>query len=189
MGLGEAYKRWRHTRGYGVHSPYAYMIVKEILKTPKGAQYYGEGEIEQTIVKSSDRRWRKTAKFLLRLAARLDVGSTFIDAGLAKHKTLTTALRLANSRMSVTSEVQLIGNSRLLITNGETVSMEQLTDLLERPGRIILMLNAPAGWDKKLFEALDEGVMLHDKKSFLIISRPGMQKVSYGIRLRLGGER
>lgn len=36
------YKRWRHTRGFGVHSPFAYRIVKEVVHPPRGYAYYAE---------------------------------------------------------------------------------------------------------------------------------------------------
>lgn len=36
------YRAWRHRKGYGVHSPYAYMLVTDILALPKGYSYYDE---------------------------------------------------------------------------------------------------------------------------------------------------
>ncbi|MDE6333696.1 MAG: hypothetical protein K2L77_03515 [Muribaculaceae bacterium] len=42
MGLSRWYKRWRHGHGYGVHSPYAYRMVREVLRPPHGYAYYAE---------------------------------------------------------------------------------------------------------------------------------------------------
>ena len=36
------YREWRHSKGYGVHSPYAYMLVTDILALPKEYTYYDE---------------------------------------------------------------------------------------------------------------------------------------------------
>lgn len=39
------YRAWRHRKGYGVHSPYGYMLVTEILSLPKGYAYYDEAQL------------------------------------------------------------------------------------------------------------------------------------------------
>lgn len=49
MGLAGAYKSWRHGRGYGVHSPYAYRMVREVLNPPRGYAYYAYGDIVREI--------------------------------------------------------------------------------------------------------------------------------------------
>lgn len=36
------YKRWRHTRGYGVHSPFAYRLITEAIHPKHGYVYYAE---------------------------------------------------------------------------------------------------------------------------------------------------
>lgn len=45
QGLLTLYRNWRHTKGYGVHSPYAYMLVTEILSLPRGYAYYDEDSL------------------------------------------------------------------------------------------------------------------------------------------------
>ncbi|MDE7468096.1 MAG: hypothetical protein K2M61_07055 [Muribaculaceae bacterium] len=45
MGLSDWYKRLRHSRGYGVHSPYAFSMVLETLHAPRGCCYYAEEAI------------------------------------------------------------------------------------------------------------------------------------------------
>lgn len=36
------YRAYRHRRGYGVHSPYAFMLATEVLAVARGYGYYGE---------------------------------------------------------------------------------------------------------------------------------------------------
>lgn len=45
MGLSRWYKRWRHSRGYGIHSPFAYRMVREVLCPPRGYAYYAESQL------------------------------------------------------------------------------------------------------------------------------------------------
>lgn len=40
--LSERYRRWRHSRGYGIHSPFAYRLVTEALHLRHGYSYYAE---------------------------------------------------------------------------------------------------------------------------------------------------
>ncbi len=42
MGFGRWYKRWRHGRGFGVHSPLAYALVSEVLRKQHGYAYRAE---------------------------------------------------------------------------------------------------------------------------------------------------
>ena len=43
--LTDRYKRWRHGHGYGVHSPYAYHIVREVLRPSDQVGYYAYTDI------------------------------------------------------------------------------------------------------------------------------------------------
>lgn len=40
--LFDLYKRWRHTRGFGVHSPFAYRLVTEGVRPARGYVYHAE---------------------------------------------------------------------------------------------------------------------------------------------------
>jgi len=45
MGLIRWYKSLRHSRGYGIHSPFAYRMVREVLCPPHGYAYYAESRL------------------------------------------------------------------------------------------------------------------------------------------------
>lgn len=40
MGLMRMYKRWRHSRGYGVHTPSGYAFVREVVHPGRRYRYY-----------------------------------------------------------------------------------------------------------------------------------------------------
>ena len=51
--ISETYKRWRHTRGYGVHSPFAYSLVKEVVRPGRKYGHYGYEEIDNSLERTS----------------------------------------------------------------------------------------------------------------------------------------
>lgn len=180
-GLTESYKRWRHTRGYGVHSPFAYSLVCNVLKPKVPYAYYGYEDIDNAVERGESRRNRREARILLRLAARLGVRSAFIPQHSVN--TFRVALLAADSRMHISTAMSEIPDCTLIGSNSDYVPLDVLKHTLTRPGSILALRKLPAGWIDELFETLDEGLMLFGRDNAIIISRPGMQKVAYSIRL------
>lgn len=61
--------RWRHTKGYGVHSPLAFRLVKECLWPDPTYGYYSDDVIDHEL--HDHPRARRQARLLVRLAAQL----------------------------------------------------------------------------------------------------------------------
>lgn len=179
--FSKSYKRWRHTRGYGVHSPFAFFLINEVINSRRGYSYYGEEELDNRL-KDRGRKQRRFGRLIMRLAARLDVGSAFISENSDK-KLFESALTAANSKIALTSAEDLADNSRLIITRADHMVIDKLEKLLERPGRILLLTDTPKGWRQRLFDSLEEGLMFYGKRNLLLINRPTMQKVAYSIKL------
>lgn len=71
--LANAYLRWRHSHGFGVHSPFAYNLVTMAVRPGKYG-YYGYELIDRVILtpgKRYDRDVRRDARLLLRLLVAL----------------------------------------------------------------------------------------------------------------------
>ena len=49
MGITDWYKRWRHGHGFGVHSPYAYRLVRDVLRPGRGYAYYAYADIDRML--------------------------------------------------------------------------------------------------------------------------------------------
>lgn len=65
MGIYEYINRWRHTRGYGVHSPLAYRIVKECIRPDERYGFYSDAYIDYEFRKEG--KVRQNARMLIRL--------------------------------------------------------------------------------------------------------------------------
>lgn len=69
-----SYLRWRHSKGYGVHSPFAYNLVKLALRPGTAYAYYGYYDIDKALVAEGKKgypRLRKDARLALRIMATL----------------------------------------------------------------------------------------------------------------------
>lgn len=61
--------RWRHTLGYGVHSPLAFRIVKECIRPDDLYAFYADSRIDSTF--AADHQRRKSVRMLVRLVHQL----------------------------------------------------------------------------------------------------------------------
>lgn len=68
-GLWQRFTRWRHGRGFGIHSPLAYDLVMSTLRCRYG--YYGDAVVDGLFDTADDRR---RGRALLRIAARFNPG-------------------------------------------------------------------------------------------------------------------
>lgn len=66
MGLYDRFKRWKRRRGFGVHSPEAYRIVRRVIRPANDVKFYGEETLD---LSDTSPRLVKEAKLLLRFVA------------------------------------------------------------------------------------------------------------------------
>lgn len=184
QGIAEAYRRWRHGRGYGVHSPFAYELVKQVVRPERGYAYYGYGAIDDALMNlprhERMRHMKRHARILLRLAGRLGFRSAFLPKAQIAAPFIT-ALLAANSKMSLHYASADIHRCDLVLSSRNFIPLPLLRDYLSHDGKVLCMNYTPPGWPELLFDALPQGLMLRDRKSLIIINRPQMQKISYNI--------
>lgn len=54
----DTYKRWRHRRGFGIHSPLAYALIMDCVRI-NGPQYYKEQEIIRSALPRDEQNHRR----------------------------------------------------------------------------------------------------------------------------------
>lgn len=180
--ISEAYKRWRHTRGYGVHSPFAYSVVKGVVRPGRPYAWYAYKDIDNAVGTDSLSGSRRMAKTLLRLAAFLDARHAFLPND-DRTSPFRCALKGANSGMRISSALSELAACPLVCSAGDYVPLERLKEVINTPGRTIAIRDVPPSWPDELFSSLREGLMLRGKRNVLIFCRPGMQKISYTVRI------
>ena len=74
--FSDIFNRWRHTLGYGVHSPLAYRIVKECIRPDKRYAMYADSRID--FLFADDRKRCVQLKMLIRLINLLKISDIMI---------------------------------------------------------------------------------------------------------------
>lgn len=177
----DAYRRLRHSYGFGVHSPFAYSIVQRVLNPGRNYRWYGYDDIELAAPLEHPARIRRQARLLLRLAATCHIHSAYIPAETPP--AFYTALKAANSNMHISHKSGDIEKCELVCCDGSGSDIEHLCKLAHHPHKILAIRNAPSGWADMLFDNLEEGVMLHGKSNIIIICRRNMQKLAYTVNI------
>lgn len=179
-GPGDMLQRFRHNRGYGVHSPFAYDMVTRALH-PRGCAWYGYSDIENALATETNAGVRREARMLLRVAALLKPDSIFLPIG--SHPAYHAALGAADSRMRICRHTSRLDDCRMICSNRDFISLDDLCRLIVRPGTSLIVKDLPRGWHEPLFRALPEGVMFIGRHNLLAVNRPEMQKISYTVSL------
>lgn len=175
--LAEAYKRWRHTRGYGVHSPFAYRMVGRVVRPPRGYLYYLESALSD-----APKALRHDARLLVRLAAELDIRSASIAPDVPE--IIAVAIQSVRSDMKVTVTDTPESDTQLILGIDGMPSLDCYAQALASPSlKAIWIKNPPKDWANLLFDVLPEGVMFRGREAILIIPHPGMQKIAYTVSI------
>lgn len=185
VGVNETFRRFRHSRGFGVHSPFAYSLVMNVVHPGSLYEYYGYFDIDATLAAAACRsraawRMRADARLLLRLAVTLRPSKVFVDPEL--HKVYTTALHAADSRMPLTGDQTQTVSCDLIVASLPTTPLPLLEKGLA-DGTPIVVYDTDEKTSERLFSRLGEGLMLHSPDRAIIIPRQGMAPVEYSVNL------
>lgn len=183
MSLCDRYLRWRHSKGFGVHSPFAYRFVTDVLK-PGPYRFYSFDEIDRYLHGDEfhDHRFLRRVKFIIRLANFL--GS---DRLLSYGKT-DRAVQVASQAMEMKYEVIHpsdkfeFNTGDLLILHTSMISLSKVKEALE--SEVAVLASDPTPDLRELLETpLERGLLLADRRVLLLIPRSQMHYIRYDITL------
>ena len=116
LALARRYKRWRHGRGFGIHSPFAYDFITLTLR--ERLPYYGYDDIAAAVASSdaqpsiSEHRLR----LIFRIAVRFNPSSVAI-VGDKVDPALTATLKAVRQDVTITDQADEVD---FIIVNGAT---------------------------------------------------------------------
>lgn len=178
-----SYRRWRHTRGFGVHSPAAYRLLRYAVRPRPDYAYYADRDIEAEGHHSGcSALQRRRARRLMRLADITLSRSAVIFLPEAPEnfiRLLQLALRKADSRCKISFENSDIPYSDLVYADASNVEPCLLKKSVQVAGHTLLLENAGREIRDLLFDALPQGVMFYGEHRILISHIPEVMKVRY----------
>ena len=163
-------RRWRHTRGYGVHSPLAFRIVKECIRSDRRYGFYCDAYLDFEY--HNDRRGLRHARLIIRLLNLLRPSHVWLPD---TDKRIITAIKMIMPKMRLTTRKEYIKDTDFIIIFNRADASEcwEKMDGQEECGMLFFGKS----------DDISEGVTLEfESKDFhILLRRPGMQKVKYGI--------
>ena len=183
--LNKAFQRLRHRRGYGVHSPFIYSLLKD-LSAPPGS-YYNDLILTEEL-SGHNRHLRRKAFLIHRLIARLKPEYLYIEDNQWKDIFRQTAT-LADSRIKILSALPEKGMkpSMIVYTGKHAESrIEEMIDFLKSEGQILVLCgekndieNAVDG----IRNRLSHGWAVIDRQIAIFISSSLTPFIDYEVKL------
>ncbi len=180
--LSRFYKRWRHSRGFGVHSPFAYEIVINAV-TPGKYSYYGYEDIECTLLRPDMPHYphlRHDARLLLRMLVwtgkkRLLVypaTQPMADCVAAAAGVECVGLNAGNSSAS--------HDDMILLRNDMTLPQDLMPFITA--GAAVMALDPSQHAREQVNAGMKNGLILDGKRILIAIPRPEMALTAYSMR-------
>ncbi len=159
--------RWRHTLGFGVHSPAAFAFIKTIIRCPYA--YYADAEIKS-----------RQSRILHRIAARAPLKGVYFDPDITNET--VNAVRMADSRLCrMTHPGEMKEN--ILAVIGSRPDARILNVLAAGKDNIIYLSDLTAVDLASICSKLNRGFLLHSPKRAILVTSDRMEFVSYDINL------
>lgn len=135
--------RWWRTRGFGIHSPFAFCFVGEVLR--ERYAYYAYERIGRLVAERGrdDRLSFAGAKALFRIAARLDCREAVL-AGKGNNSVVAGIMSLVRKNMPVLQlkdHVKPVGYNAIMIVESvadSTLVAAQAIDVVDKQGVVIV---------------------------------------------------
>ena len=170
------YLRWRHTRGFGVHSPFAFRLQQQVVR-PGDVTYYGYRDIDQALDENASTRIRSEARMLLRLAVFLRPKSVFLSHGA--HPAYHSAVKAAGSAITIERRPHRAASCDLICFRADALPLEEMTAYLADGEHALAVVDIPDGWVRSIADSMPEGLVIHSLRNALFIVRRDMRRVEY----------
>ena len=168
--LNDWIRRWRHARGYGVHSPLAFRLVKECIHPDRRYGFYCDSYLDFEY--HEDRRGLRRARMIIRLLNLLRPKHVWMpDAD----KRIVTAIRMIMPKLRMATRQECPKDTDFIISFNSREAERSWIKMDDMNECGMLIFGKP--------ELIPEGATLEiESKDFhILLRRPGMQKVKYEI--------
>lgn len=162
--------RMRHSRGFGVHSPYAFMLIHDLIESRYA--YYSDDSLEEILRRVPE--YKHDNRILFRIAARMQPDHIRIYG--AGNPAAEEAVRLSRPKIKNSGEHGLI----YISSPGFDKEFLKYSRI---PDQIILARKLKPESLAFIEENINYGLLLYSPRLTLFIARKEMAFLSYDIRL------
>lgn len=176
----DGYLRWRHSKGYGVHSPFAYKIVTEVI-SPGKYGYYGYHEIDRIAAKrKSGYLSGRDLKLLLRLSIALH--SKEIVGTSDESQELRKVAKCAGASFREVKEGKIFSATPGLLVITPAITSPKIVSNAINHGYALIAFDPSEKVKDEILKPLIHGVLFHGTRIFVLIPREEMEYVDYTIK-------
>lgn len=182
LALWDRFQRWRASKGYGVHSPLAFSLVRNVVSPQRDVAYYGEERLRESFLSNgcSPALFRR-ACLLLRFVAERQPAYVWISPNLPD--IFIEAVRLAGCVVRIYDGAIFPGevfNADMIVLNGARLTKRELARFF-RPGKSLIGFDLKPAFMKTTEGALPGGVVLEGMESLLAVATADPAIHRYGI--------
>ena len=181
-----AYRKWRHSKGFGVHSPYAYRFVSDVIR-PGRYGFYAYERVEPVLLKKGIRKYHSIPliHFIIRLANFLRA-KRIVALNVSDSLCPEIAAKAMEKPFNIIqkSEFSFLPGDFLIIDDNHPSSLpdsavEELT-LKAIESQIPILGLYPSPGIKKILESpIENGVLFNGGNKQVLIPRKEMEYVCY----------
>ncbi len=181
MKLSERLRRLRTSRGFGVHSPFAFWLLTEVIRNRYS--YYGYEDIEAALERHPEEgALRSHCRLLLRLAGRMGVEVAVLPDGTPE--AVRAAVRGAGKRIRLLSPRAGVrgGHRMFLWTRAGLPKNPALEEALDQEGSVVVVFQPAPGVKEELLDMMNCGVLVDGISALVVVVRKNLSKASYDVR-------
>lgn len=177
--LTDGVQRWRHRSGFGVHSPFAFRVVNEMLRP--SYPYYNTAKLRLLLRQENMRKLSREYELIFRIVARTGLRHAIITPD--SPKALERVLGMAGGGIVVSRGILTPGDAPVFIYDDRaSLPYAAIAAALGRDGSCALLRCCSEEIIKKVCSSQGEGLILRNRSSLLIFSRKGMAVMNYEMR-------
>ncbi len=182
MNLRERFSRIRTGRGFGVHSPFAFWLLTDVIRGRYA--YYGYEEIEEALERRPEEgALRSHCRLILRLAGRMGPEVAVLPDGCPE--AVKAAVRGAGRRIKILSpRVAVRSGHRLILWKESKLPQGPALEVaLSQEGSVVVVHRAAPGAKEALLNQMTCGVLIDGGSALIAVVRKEISKASYDILL------
>lgn len=181
MGVIRSVKRWWRSKGFGIHSPFAFYFVTKVLR--ESLPYYCYHDIDCMVYdapegKSASMPKAGELKALLRIICHFIPSEVYVHPSAPDE--ISRTIRMADSRIKFSSE------PRMFQCYFGDVSPDDLAkkSSIVTDGEGVIVLFRPTRQMKQLFESIEHVMTFSGDAMYIIVSRHDFQTQDFEVNIR-----